>query len=308
MLAERIFGEEGHLELTVVNFNTMPAKLRSGLLDCAVAIAQKDMSPSLSYSNAYYDDAVAIMVRADSAVTEPHQLAGLTVGCINRDGTNQRYTCRNVLNSFASGLSPAAKVVEYSAIPDMIADLADGTIDAVCLEYALLYSYYSPEGHRILSEAIGTISYAVALPSGRQRPAEIANELIAELRASGELQAMLSPLGPAGLQRLVRRDLSQRALFVILPKDEQGRLFLTLTRACFPTKPLLTPKGQSYVISTSSTSYFAPVMVTPCATLPMQNTENNPFLRSGRSILPFCTTTATHASSIKYPCAPWEAK
>lgn len=192
LLAERIFGEEGHLELTVVNFNTMPAKLRSSLLDCAIAIAQKDMSPSLSYSNAYYDDAVAIMVRADSAVTEPHQLAGLTVGCINRDGTNQRYTCRNVLNSFASGLSPAAKVVEYSAIPDMIADLADGTIDAVCLEYALLYSYYSPEGHRILSEAIGTISYAVALPSGSSALAEIANELIAELRASGELQAMLT--------------------------------------------------------------------------------------------------------------------
>lgn len=135
------------------------------------------------------------MVLQSSGITEPSQLAGKTIGCINRDGTNRRYQARNVLTSFASGLNPAATVKEYSAIPDMLADLSDGTLDAVCLEYALLYSYYSSDVHTILSEAIGTIEYAVAFPSSAEALVEIANDLIAELRESGELQNMLTRWG-----------------------------------------------------------------------------------------------------------------
>ena len=60
-LAEEIFGT-AEVEFVEVNFNTLTAMLRRGELDCAIALAQKDMSASLSYSESYYEDAAALMV------------------------------------------------------------------------------------------------------------------------------------------------------------------------------------------------------------------------------------------------------
>ncbi len=190
LLAARIFGT-AEAEFTTVNFNTMPAKLRKAQLDCCAALAQTGMSTSLAYSEPYYTDAVAVMVLASSPYQAPEELAGRSIGCINRDGTNMRYSARNALNAFAEGQNPKCTVIEYSSSADMIADLANGKLSGVCMEYALLFSYFSADAHRILPQAIGTISYSLAFQPGSTALVEIANEMIREMRADGSLGALL---------------------------------------------------------------------------------------------------------------------
>lgn len=190
LLSSRMFGTE-EVELTTVNFNTMPAMLRKARLDCCVALAQTGMSTSLVYSEPYYTDAVAIMVLAASPYQAPEDLAGLSIGCINRDGSNMRYAARNALNAFSAGLDPKCTVVEYSSSADMMADLINGRLSGVCMEYALLFSYFSADTHRILPQAIGTISYSIAFQPGSQALVEIANDMIRTMRADGSLDALL---------------------------------------------------------------------------------------------------------------------
>lgn|GEM_PF-1662516 len=191
LLAARIFGTP-EVEFTAVNFNTMPAKLRRAQLDCCVALAQTGMSTSLVYSEPYYTDAVAIMVRLDSPYEQPADLAGRTIGCINRDGSNMRYAARNALYAFAEQQSPKCTVVEYASSADMMADLASGELDGVCMEYALLFSFFSAEAHRILPQAIGTISYSIAFQPGSEALVRVANDMIANMRADGSLDALLA--------------------------------------------------------------------------------------------------------------------
>lgn len=190
LLAARIFGT-AEAEFAIVNFNTMSAKLRNAQLDACIALAQTGMSTALVYSEPYYTDAVAIMVLASSPYQSPEELAGRSIGCINRDGTNLRYSARNALNAFAEGQDPKCTVIEYSSSADMIADLANGKLSGVCMEYALLFSYFSADAHRILPQAIGTISYSIAFQPGSTALVEIANEMIRDMRADGSLGALL---------------------------------------------------------------------------------------------------------------------
>ncbi len=190
LLSKQIFGTP-EVEFTAVNFNTMPAKLRTSQLDGCIALAQTGMSTSLLYSDPYYTDAVAIMVLSSSSYSSPSDIAGLTIGCINRDGTNMRYSARNALQSFANEQNPKCTIVEYSSSSDMISDLTNGKLSGVCMEYSLLYSYYSANTHRILPQAIGTISYSIALPPSSDALLEIANEMIRDIRADGTLSSLL---------------------------------------------------------------------------------------------------------------------
>ncbi|MPN44358.1 Major cell-binding factor [bioreactor metagenome] len=170
----------------------LTAKLKNGTLDCCIALAQDGMSTALVYSDPYYTDAVAIMVMSSSSYQSPSDLAGRTIGCVNRDGTNMRYAARNALNEFANAQGPKCTVVEYSSSSDMIADLAKGKLDGVCMEYSLLFSYYSADTHRILPQAIGTISYSIAFRPGSEYLVQIANDMIKEMRADGSLDALLA--------------------------------------------------------------------------------------------------------------------
>ncbi len=185
LLAARIFGNSPPLI-----FNTIPAKLRkAGLLRRPGA--NGDVPPRWRTQEPYYTDAVAVMVLASSPYQAPEELAGRSIGCINRDGTNMRYSARNALNAFAEGQNPKCTVIEYSSSADMIADLANGKLSGVCMEYALLFSYFSADAHRILPQAIGTISYSLAFQPGSTALVEIANEMIREMRADGSLGALL---------------------------------------------------------------------------------------------------------------------
>lgn len=193
-IAGRIFGSS-ELEITPVNFNTGPAKLRKETLDCALGIFQKDMNTSLLYSNAYYTDAVAVMVMTESGYASLSSLAGRTVGCINRDGSNNRYTARNLIKAWAGKQQPAATVVEFASSSDMLEALADGKIDALCAEYALLDAWHIPERHTILPDALGTMEYAVAFPAGSETLCSLVNNILREMEEDGSLAALWNKWG-----------------------------------------------------------------------------------------------------------------
>jgi len=188
LLSAEVFGQDS-VDFTVVSYNTLSALLRTRELDVCAAIYQKGMSTSLVYSEPYYTDAVALMVRRDSEYTTADQLKAATIGVINRDGSNMRYIPRNAAYEFTGD---TGTVREYSGIPDMMEDLADGTIDAVCMEYALLYSYYSESLHRILPEAIDTISYSFVFQPGSTELAKIADRMLARMREDGSLDALIA--------------------------------------------------------------------------------------------------------------------
>ena len=188
LLSQEVFGTES-VEFTVVNYNTLSSSLRTGSLDVAAALYQQGLSTSLVYSEPYYTDAIALMVLRDSPYTATEQLKEATIGCINRDGTNMRYIARNAAYELVGS---TGSVVEYSGVPDMLEDLSAGRIDAVCMEYALLYSYYSENTHRILPEAIDTVSYSFVFSPGSSQLAKVANAMLERMKNDGSLDALIA--------------------------------------------------------------------------------------------------------------------
>lgn len=202
-LAKKIFGDDYLLQFEPVNPATRHIKLKSNQVDCVIAISPQNFRAEYIYSVPYYTDAVSVVVNAKSKFQSFDQFEGMWIGALTYPPANPSALhsassrtlthegAATVLQQFISRYDYQIGIRRYSSLPDMIEALEKNEISAIAIEYALLRPHYSRANMRVMPEAIGTVPYSIAIPADNPALVKIADQMIMDMRASGELNALL---------------------------------------------------------------------------------------------------------------------
>ena len=179
------------LEVTDIAFDSLISALQSGKADIVAAgmTADDERRKSVDFSDPYFNASQAIIVAIDSDITGPEDLAGKTVGvklgttgdqyCTNEDGTSE-YT--------------VGEVRRYNKGMEAVSDLMAGRIDAVVIDNfpAEKLVANNPDAIQVLDTALTEEEYAIALPKGNTELLNKVNEVLGEMKESGELDEIVS--------------------------------------------------------------------------------------------------------------------
>ena len=172
------------LEVSDIAFDTLITALQSGKADIVAAgmTASEDRKKNVDFSDPYFDASQAIIVTNDSDITSRTDLNGKTVGvqlgttgdqyCTNEDGEND------------------ISVAEVKAVSDLLA----GRIDAVVIDDFPAEKLVEKNSDKIkkLDEALTSEEYAIAMPKGSTELQKLVNEVLQEMKDSGEMDEIVS--------------------------------------------------------------------------------------------------------------------
>ncbi|WP_320130454.1 transporter substrate-binding domain-containing protein [uncultured Sphaerochaeta sp.] len=189
-VAKHIFGDENAVEFTPVTAKTRGPLLDTGELDMVAATftVTEERKNSWDFSTIYYVDAVAIMVKKDSSFATFKDLDGKTIGVA------QSATTKKSLEAGAKDAGITLKYSEYATYPEIKVALDSGRIDAFSVDFAILNGYLE-DSCKLLSERFAKQDYGIAVKKGNTALLDAVNSTIADLKKSGELDAMLSKWG-----------------------------------------------------------------------------------------------------------------
>jgi len=188
-ISEKIIGKES------VNFTGVTAKTRGPLLDtgeidivAATFTVTDERRKSWDFSEIYYTDAVAVMVKKALGAASFKDLDGKTIGVA------QSATSRKSLEAGATEAGITLNFLEFATYPELKAALDSGRIDAFSVDFAILNGYLE-DSCMILPERFSPQDYAIAVKKGNTALLNEVNAVIAELRSSGEMDTMLTAWG-----------------------------------------------------------------------------------------------------------------
>lgn len=165
--------------------------MQSGKADIVAAgmTASEDRKKNVDFSDPYFDASQAIIVTNDSDITSRTDLNGKTVGvqlgttgdqyCTNEDGEND---------------ISVAEVKRYSKGMEAVSDLLAGRIDAVVIDDFPAEKLVEKNSDKIkkLDEALTSEEYAIAMPKGSTELQKLVNEVLQEMKDSGEMDEIVS--------------------------------------------------------------------------------------------------------------------
>ena len=166
-VAEAIAGKLGMtLEVEDIAFDSIIPELESGKADIGVAgmTVNEDRLKNVDFTDPYTTASQVIIVKEDSEIAGPDDLKGKYIGV-------QLGTTGDIYAS------------DYEA---------EGKIDAVVIDQEPAKVFVSQnEGIKILDEALTVEEYAIAIKKGNTELLDQVNGALAELKESGELQAII---------------------------------------------------------------------------------------------------------------------
>lgn len=185
-VAEAIAAKLGMtLEIEDIAFDSIIPELQSGKADIGAAgmTVSEDRLKNVDFSDTYTTASQVIIVKEDSDITGPDDLAGKYIGV-------QLGTTGDI---YASDYEAEGSTIErynkgFEAVQAMLQD----KIDAVVIDVEPAKVFVSQnKGIKILDEALTVEEYAIAVKKGNTELLEKINTALAELKESGELQAII---------------------------------------------------------------------------------------------------------------------
>lgn len=178
------------LQIHDVAFSTVMPELSSGKANFVAAglTATEDRQKNADFSETYFEAKQSIIVLNDSAIAKPADLTGKTVGV--QEGTTGDIYCTNEDGkSEVSGI----QVQRYNKGVDAVTDLISGRIDAVVIDDfpANKFVEKNPDKIKKLDDSLTTEKYVIAVQKGDAPMLEVVNEVLKELKDSGELQTII---------------------------------------------------------------------------------------------------------------------
>lgn len=179
------------LEVTDIAFDSLIPALQSGKADIVAAgmTADDDRRKNVDFSESYFNASQAIIVTVDSEIAGPEDLEGKTVG-VQLGTTGDKY-CTNEKgdNEYTVG-----EVRRYSKGMEAVSDLMAGRIDAVVIDNfpAQKFVENNADAIKVLDTALTEEEYAIAVPKGSTELLDKVNEVIGEMKESGELDEIVS--------------------------------------------------------------------------------------------------------------------
>lgn len=173
------------LEIEDIAFDSIIPALQSGKADMALAgmTVREDRLVNVDFSTPYTKASQVIIVTEDSEISVPDDLKGKLIG-VQLGTTGDIY----VSDFEADG----SEIDRYSKGFEAVQALIQGKVDAVVIDQEPAKVFVSQnDGLKILDEALTVEEYAIAVKKGNVKLLENINSTIDELKASGELQAIV---------------------------------------------------------------------------------------------------------------------
>lgn len=194
-IAEKIAEKLGvELEIQDIAFDSCIPALQSSKADfCAAGMSvTEDRKKNVDFTEPYFTTQQVIIVPVDSEIAARADLDGKTVG-VQLGTTGDIY----VTNEDGAHDITVADISRYPKGVDAVSDLLAGRIEAVVIDKfpAEKLVAQNPDKIKILEETLTTEEeveeYAIAVPKGSNL-LDVINEVIAELKESGELDEILA--------------------------------------------------------------------------------------------------------------------
>ena len=165
-------------------FDSIIPAVTAGKADIGVAgmTVTEDRLESVNFSDTYATATQVVIVKEDSDITGPDDLAGKTVGV-------QLGTTGDI---YASDIEDAT-VEQYNKGFEAVQALTQGKIDAVIIDGEPAKEFVKEaEGLKILDEAFTEEEYAIAIAKDNTDLEEKINDALGELKDSGKLDEIIA--------------------------------------------------------------------------------------------------------------------
>lgn len=179
------------LKVNDVSFDTLTTELASGKSNFVAAgmTATEDRKKNVDFSDSYFDATQSIIVLKSSAIKARADLNGKKVGV--QQGTTGDIFCTN-----EDGTSDikVASTERYSKGVDAVTDLINGKIDAVVIDDFPARKFVEKIADKLikLEEALTVEKYAIAVKKGDADSLKVINEVLGEMKSSGDLDKLIT--------------------------------------------------------------------------------------------------------------------
>lgn len=171
------------LEIQDMAFDSLIPAVQSGKADFTAAgmTVNDDRKENVDFTDTYAEAAQVIIVKEDSEIGTPDDLAGKTIGV--QTGTTGDIYAEDIEN---------AEIQRFNKGMDAVMALTQGKVDAVIIDREPAKVFVRDNaGLKILDEAFTEEEYAIAVKKGNTELLEKMNGAIRELKESGELQKIV---------------------------------------------------------------------------------------------------------------------
>ena len=172
------------LKIEDMAFDSIIPAVTAGKADIGVAgmTVTEDRLESVNFSDTYATATQVVIVKEDSDITGPDDLAGKTVGV-------QLGTTGDI---YASDIEDAT-VEQYNKGFEAVQALTQGKIDALIIDGEPAKEFVKEaEGLKILDEAFTEEEYAIAIAKDNTDLEEKINDALGELKDSGKLDEIIA--------------------------------------------------------------------------------------------------------------------
>lgn len=189
-IAKKILGDENKIEVQPVTAKTRGPLLDNGEVDYVIATftITEERKQSYNFSEPYFKDGVALLVKKNAGITD---LAGLNGKKI---GVAQSATSKKALLDEIKQQNLKINILEFGTYPEIKTALDSGRIDCFSVDAAILAGYLD-DSTVILPARYSPQLYGIASKKSNEGLAKVANDSVTEMQSSGELDKIITKWG-----------------------------------------------------------------------------------------------------------------
>ncbi|HUX11465.1 MAG TPA: transporter substrate-binding domain-containing protein [Spirochaetia bacterium] len=189
-VAAKILGDPTKIDLTAVTAKTRGPLLDNGEVDMVIATftITDERRKSYNFSDPYFVDGVGLMVKKSSGYTSFRDLNG------KRIGVAQSATSKKAVEDEAANLGIRVNFSQFNTYPEIRAALDSGRVDCFSVDTSILWGYMD-NTTMLLPERFSPQPYGIATKFDNKGLAALVNDLVAQLKASGQNDTLLVKWG-----------------------------------------------------------------------------------------------------------------
>lgn len=186
-VAKKLLGDENKIELTAVTAKTRGPLLDSGELDMIAATytINPERKKQYNFTDPYYTDPVGLLVKKADNIASLKDLNGKTIA------VPQGATTRKAVDEAAKKDGISVKFAEFPTYAECKAALMSGRAAAYAMDQSNLHGYVDDQTI-ILPDSFAPQEYGIATKKDNTELADYVNQILKEMKASGELDQLLA--------------------------------------------------------------------------------------------------------------------
>ncbi len=186
-----------NVEFTAVTAATRGQLLDSGDIDMVIATftITDERKESWNFTTPYYTDAVSLLVKTDSGISDYADLEGKVIGVSTGSTSMEALIAAAAENGVT--LTQEDNFSEYATYPEIKTALDAGRVDAFCVDGSILSGYLDDSVEILDSIRFSPQEYGIATALANTGLAEYLDDLINTWLSDGTIDQLISDNGVA---------------------------------------------------------------------------------------------------------------